>query len=161
MFATAGDGQVFVGVVSDQQWAAFCAAFAFDDFASDATLAFNNDRVLARDRILPRICALFATLDSEELLAKCEAIGLPVAPIARPEDLFDDPHLNARGGLVDLQLPNGTAARLPALPIEVDGARFGVRHDLGEPGAHSRALLLDAGLTAATVDALFASGAAG
>lgn len=159
VFATAGDGQIFVGVVSDQQWSAFCAAFALDDFAGDETLALNNDRVLARDRILPRIRAMFADIDRDVLLAKCEAIGLPVAPIARPEDLFDDPHLNAQGGLVDLHLPNGTPARLPALPIEVDGERFGVRHDLGDPGADSRALLLDAGMSNDTIDALFASGA--
>ncbi len=160
VFATAGDGQIFVGVVSDQQWTAFCAAFALNDFAADATLALNNDRVLARDRILPRIRGVFAEIDRDALLAKCHAIGLPVAPIARPEDLFDDPHLNAQGGLIDLNLPGGTSARLPALPIEVDGERFGVRHDLGEPGADSRALLLDAGMANETVDALFTSGAA-
>ncbi|WP_200916327.1 CaiB/BaiF CoA transferase family protein [Sphingomonas sp. Leaf20] len=159
VFATAGEGQIFVGVVSDQQWVAFCTAFALDDFASDETLALNNDRVLARDRILPRIRAMFADIDRDVLLAKCEAVGLPVAPIARPEDLFDDLHLNAQGGLVDLHLPDGTPARLPALPIEVDGERFGVRHDLGDPGADSRALLLDAGMSNDTIDALFTSGA--
>lgn len=158
VFATAGEGQIFVGVVSDQQWVAFCTAFALDDFASDETLALNNDRVLARDRILPRIRAMFADIDRDVLLAKCEAVGLPVAPIARPEDLFDDLHLNAHGGLVDLHLPDGTPARLPALPIEVDGERFGVRHDLGDPGADSRALLLDAGMSNDTIDALFTSG---
>ncbi len=159
VFATAGEGQIFVGVVSDQQWVAFCTAFALDDFASDVTLELNNDRVLARDRILPRIRAMFADIDRDVLLAKCEAVGLPVAPIARPEDLFDDLHLNAQGGLVDLHLPDGTPARLPALPIEVDGERFGVRHDLGDPGADSRALLLDAGMSNDTIDALFTSGA--
>ncbi len=159
VFATAGEGQIFVGVVSDQQWVAFCTAFALDDFASDVTLALNNDRVLARDRILPRIRAMFADIDRDVLLAKCEAVGLPVAPIARPEDLFDDLHLNAQGGLVDLHLPDGTPARLPGLPIEVDGERFGVRHDLGDPGADSRALLLDAGMSNDTIDALFTSGA--
>ncbi len=158
VFATGGEGQIFVGVVSDQQWVAFCTAFALDDFASDVTLALNNDRVLARDRILPRIRAMFADIDRDVLLAKCEAVGLPVAPIARPEDLFDDLHLNAHGGLVDLHLPDGTPARLPALPIEVDGERFGVRHDLGDPGADSRALLLDAGMSNDTIDALFTSG---
>lgn len=158
VFATAGEGQIFVGVVSDQQWVAFCTAFALDDFASDETLALNNDRVLARDRILPRIRAMFADIDRDVLLAKCEAVGLPVAPIARPEDLFDDLHLNAHGGLVDLHLPDGTPARLPALPIEVDGERFGVRHDLGDPGADSRALLLSAGMSNDTIDALFTSG---
>ena len=160
VFTTAQDGQLFVGVVSDQQWVAFCAAFGLDDFAADASLALNNDRVLARDRILPPLRALFATLDLADLLARCEAIGLPVAPIARPEDLFDDPHLNAGGGLVDMMLPDGTPTRLPALPIEVDGARFGVRHDLGLPGADSRAVLAGAGLSEPAIDALFASGAA-
>ena len=160
VFATADDGQLFVGVVSDQQWQAFCAAFGLDDFAADAGLALNNDRVLARDRILPVVRAMFAAMDRDALLAQCEAIGLPVAPIARPEDLFDDPHLNAAGGLVDLTLPDGTATRLPALPVEIDGARMGVRHDLTGPGADSRAVLLAAGMDPAQADALFASGAA-
>lgn len=160
VFTTANDGQLFVGVVSDQQWVAFCAAFGLDEFAADESLAVNNERVLARDRILPVIRAMFAEIERDTLLARCEAIGLPVAPIARPEDLFDDPHLNAQGGLVDMTLPDGTATRLPALPVEVDGARFGVRHELGTPGADSRTVLLDAGLSASAVDALFASGAA-
>jgi len=138
---------------------AFCAAFGLDEFAADQSLALNNNRVLARDRILPTLRAMFAELDLAELLAKCQAIGLPVAPIGRPEDLFDDPHLNAQGGLVDMVLPDGTPTRLPALPIEVDGQRFGVRHGLGAPGADSRTVLLGAGLSAEAVDALFAGGA--
>jgi crotonobetainyl-CoA:carnitine CoA-transferase CaiB-like acyl-CoA transferase len=159
VFTTAADGQIFIGVVSDQQWVAFCAAFGLDDFANDETLKLNNERVLARDRILPTLRAMFVEMDLAELMAKCEAIGLPVAPIARPEDLFDDPHLNAQGGLVDMTLADGTPTKLPALPVEIDGQRFGVRHHLGTPGADTRALLLAAGMTGEAVDALFASGA--
>ena len=160
VFTTAHDGQLFVGVVSDSQWEAFCAAFGLTDFAADAGLTLNNDRVLARDRILPVIRDLFLTFERDELLAKCEAIGLPVAPIARPEDLFDDPHLNAAGGLLDLTLPDGTPARLPSLPVEIDGARFGLRHDLEAPGADSRAILAEAGFDAEEIDRLIASGTA-
>ena len=160
VFDTAGGGQLFVGVVSDQQWQAFCAAFGLDDLGSDPSLALNNDRVLARERILPAIRALFAGIDRDALLARCQAIGLPVAPIARPEDLFDDPHLNAQGGLVDLTLPDGTPTRLPALPIEIDGARPGVRRGLGHAGADTRDVLRAAGLDAARVEDLFARGIA-
>lgn len=159
VFTTADEEQAFVGVVSDQQWQAFCAEFGLDALAADASIALNNARVLARDRILPVIRAMFAYMDCDTLLARCEAIGLPVAKIARPEDLFDDMHLNA-GGLVDIVLPSGTPTKLPALPLEIDGARFGVHHGLGAPGADSRAVLLGAGMTAGAVDALFASGAA-
>ena len=160
VFTTARGGQIFIGVVSDQQWAAFCTAFGLDDFAADESLRLNNERVLARERILPTLRAMFAQMDLKALLAKCEAIGLPVAPIGRPEDLFDDPHLNAAGGLVAMTLPDGTQTRLPALPVEIDGGRMGVRHPLGQPGADSREILLGAGMDAAAIDALFASGAA-
>jgi crotonobetainyl-CoA:carnitine CoA-transferase CaiB-like acyl-CoA transferase len=66
----------------------------------------------------------------EEAMPLLEAIGLPFAPIARPEDLFSDPHLLASDGLLDITLPDGTATRLPGLPIEFDGKRMPLRHDL-------------------------------
>jgi crotonobetainyl-CoA:carnitine CoA-transferase CaiB-like acyl-CoA transferase len=130
------------------------------ELARDESLALNNDRVQARDRIMPVVRALFGALPLAEALAQCEAIGLPVAPIARPEDLFNDAHLNAAGGLVDIVLPDGTRTCLPALPVEIDGERMGVRHSLGAPGSDSRAVLARVGLDAAAIDALFASGAA-
>eukprot|EP01037_Dinobryon_pediforme_P048803 gene48803-biopygen23281 len=121
VFETAqAEEQLFVGVVSNAQWTAFCAAFGLDDLGSDPALALNNQRVLARDAILPRVRAMFAGMRRDDLVAKLEAIGLPFAPIARPDELFDDPHLNAAGGLLDVTIPGGAATRLPALPLEFD-----------------------------------------
>ena len=160
VFETARGGQVFVGVVSNQQWRAFCAAFGLDDLAADEALALNNDRVHARDRLLPRVRAVFAEFEADDLLARCQAIGLPVAPIARPEDLFDDAHLNAGGGLVPVDLLDGGATRLPALPIEIDGARLGLRRPLSAPGADTAEVLRGAGFDDAEIDALIAGGAA-
>ena len=73
VFDVAGGEQVFVGVVSDGQWRAFCAAFDRPDWAADPSLAKNNQRVAARERILPEIRALFATLPKGEMLRRCEA----------------------------------------------------------------------------------------
>jgi crotonobetainyl-CoA:carnitine CoA-transferase CaiB-like acyl-CoA transferase len=157
VFETRDAQQIFVGVVSDSQWQSFCAAFGLADFATDPVLATNNDRVAQRGRILPRLRALFSSFGRHELLAKLEAIGLPVANIARPEDLFEDAHLNA-GGLVDVTLPDGRPARLPALPVELDGERCGVRRDLGPPGADSRAVLREIGISGDEFDALARSG---
>lgn len=122
--------QVFVGVVSDSQWTAFCEAFGLDDLGSDPDYASNNQRVLARDAILPRVRTLFADMTREALLGKLDTLGLPFAPIARPDELFDDPHLVQSGGLIDVSLPDGTKTRLPGLPIEIDGARMGLRYDI-------------------------------
>lgn len=151
------DEQIFVGVVSDGQWSSFCTLFRLDDLAADPALALNNDRVLARDRLLPRVREVLGAERRDELVAKLGAIGLPVAPIARPEDLFDDPQL-ARNGLVEVTLPSGTMARLPAIPLELDGARFGLRHDLASPGENSRETLRALGYDDPAIDELVGAG---
>lgn len=158
VFETAqAEEQLFVGVVSDAQWTAFCAAFGLDDLGGDPALALNNQRVLARDAILPRVRALFAGMRRDDLVAKLEAIGLPFAPIARPDDLFDDPHLNAAGGLLDVTIPGGAATRLPALPLEFDGERPGLHHDIPTIGRDGDAILRDLGFDDAEIAALTAS----
>jgi len=140
------DEQLFVGVVSDSQWVGFCKAFELADLAADTALALNNERVLARDRIVPRIRELFAGMTRAELVAKLDGIGLPFAPITRPDELFDDPHLNAQGGLVDIQIPGGNATRLPALPLEIDGERMDVRRDVPAVDADRASVFRDFGL---------------
>jgi crotonobetainyl-CoA:carnitine CoA-transferase CaiB-like acyl-CoA transferase len=131
VFETANaDEQLFVGVVSDGQWTALCRAFDLAEFAGNPDYAENNQRVLARDVILPRVRELFGAMNRADLVEKLEAIGLPFAPIAKPADLFDDPHLNASGGLLDVTSPGGQATRLPALPLELDGQRFGLHRDI-------------------------------
>ncbi len=147
------DEQLFVGVVSDGQWLSFCQAFGLDDLLNDMSLRANNARVEARERILPIVRALFASMSRADLIARLEATGLPFAPIARPTDLFDDPHLVEGGGLVDLTLPNGTETRLPGLPIEIDGERLPLRRDLPVAGADGAALLREMGLDEAAISA--------
>jgi crotonobetainyl-CoA:carnitine CoA-transferase CaiB-like acyl-CoA transferase len=152
VFETANEGeQLFVGVVSDGQWTAFCDAFGLGELGANPDYAKNNHRVLARDRILPLVRALFGAMDRETLVARLETIGLPFAPIARPDELFDDPHLLAAGGLLDVTIPGGEATRLPALPIEFDGARPGLRHDIPAIDADSDAILRELGLTDAEI----------
>lgn len=131
VFETANaDEQLFVGVVSDSQWQAFCRAFGFDALAAEPAYATNNQRVMARDTLLPRVRTLFESMSRADLVAKLETIGLPFAAIVRPEDLFDDPHLIASKGLVDVTIPGGGATRLPALPIAFDDERPALRHDI-------------------------------
>lgn len=165
VFDTADGEQVFVGVVSDKQWKLLCEAFELHELAADRSLDANNDRVAQKDRILPVIKATFLKYRKQELMAKLEKTGLPFAPIARPEQLFEDPHLAASGGLLPMTLTDGERrgeqARLPALPLEMDGHRFGIRRDLPRRGQHSREVLAEAGYSTAQIDAMIASGVVG
>jgi crotonobetainyl-CoA:carnitine CoA-transferase CaiB-like acyl-CoA transferase len=137
------DEQLFVGVVSDGQWASFTRAFDLGEIGRNPAYALNNNRVLARDVIVPAVRSLFAMLPRAELLGRLEALGIPFAPITRPEDLFDDVHLSANGGLLNVTLEDGTTTRLPSLPIEIDGARLVPGRDIPAIDA-DRAAILDA-----------------
>lgn len=148
------DAQVFMGVVSDTQWQAFCEAFDFPEWAQDPELARNNQRVQARDALLPRIRERLNGLDKQTVMTLCEKAGLPFSPIQRPQDLVDDPHLLASGGMADVSLPSGEAVKVPMLPIEMNGERFGTRLDVPELGSHSRSLLEQLGYTAADIERL-------
>ena len=158
IFHSAEGERIFVGVVSDTLWRAFCKEFALEDFAADESLASNAGRVAARDRIIPHINALFATLGKTELMARLDRAGIPFAPINRPAQLFDDPHLNAGGGLIEVTLENGQSTRLPALPIEFAGSRPGLRRDLPAAGEHSVEVARSLGLSEDQIDALVDSG---
>lgn len=149
------DGElVFVGVVTDTQWRIFCGAFGLADLLADPALATNPQRVEARPRILPIVTKIFAKMTKPELMDRCEALGLPFAPIAKPDDLFDDPHLNASGGLAPITLPDGRRTKVPNLPIEMDGMRFGTRLDLPRVGEHTREVLASLGYAEDEANAL-------
>jgi crotonobetainyl-CoA:carnitine CoA-transferase CaiB-like acyl-CoA transferase len=152
---TVKDGeQIFLAAVSDTQWALFCDAFGFGDLKADPRLKTNNDRVNARDWMMPILRSRLAHQSAAELSAVFEKNGLPFAPITRPEDLFDDPHLNATGGLAPLTLPDGRETRVPLLPLTLDGERPGVRSQPPRLGEHTRELLTQAGYSEQDIAAL-------
>ena len=139
------DQPVFIGVVTDALWEKFCTLFGLDDLWADESIRRNNDRVRARDRILPHIRALIATFTRDEVIAKLEGTGLPFAPIGRPEDMAHDPHLLASGALETVNLPDGTSALLPVLPVAMEFARSDAATSLPQPGADGEAVLVRLG----------------
>ena len=158
VFDVKNDEKVFVGVVTDSQWVKFCEAFGLDDWANDKSLESNNDRVARREEILPRLRNVFANYTKQELMERLEKTGLPFAPIAKPEELFDDPHLKESGGLLDMTLPEGGDIALPAMPLSLSDERFTKRLDPPHIGQHSREILMQIGFSDSDIDALIEKG---
>ena len=151
------DGQqIFLAVVSDTQWLSFCDAFGFADLKRDERLHTNNDRVRARDWLMALLRERLAGHSAAELAALFEAHGLPFAPITRPEDLFEDPHLQATGALAPITLPDGRDTRVVLLPLTINGQRPGIRLSPPQQGEHSVQLLTELGYSTAEIDALTA-----
>lgn len=154
VFETADGEQVFVGIVSDGLWQKFCESFEQRELGADPNYRTNAQRVAAREVLLPRVRELFKTYTKADLVARLERTGLPFAPIGKPEDMFDDPHLAASGGLGAVTLPDGRTSKLPILPIEMDGRRPTAGGHLAKIGEHSAEVLRSLGYEPARIDAL-------
>ncbi|WHA44110.1 CaiB/BaiF CoA transferase family protein [Agrobacterium larrymoorei] len=145
LFRLADDRQLFVGITTDSHWHRFCIAFNRPDLAADAALDTNNKRIESRCRLIPIITQIFAEMTMDDAIARCEEARIPFAPIARPEDLFTDPHLEATGALMQTTLPNGVMTKLPKLPITLSGIEFSMRRDPPLAGQHSEEILQELG----------------
>jgi len=163
VFSVKDEGQIFLAAVSDAQWNTLCTAMGFADLQANPAYASNNDRVRARPTLLPELRLRLAAYSTEHLSEVFERNGLPYAPIVRPEQLFDDPHLNATGGLAEITLTDGEragqTARTTLLPIRMDGQRPGIRHNPPTLGEHTRQLLQSLGYGPDEVTSMEAAGA--
>jgi crotonobetainyl-CoA:carnitine CoA-transferase CaiB-like acyl-CoA transferase len=156
VFETKDAQQVFVGVVSDGLWQKFCEAFGLKELGANPDFRTNSQRVKAREQLLPQVRELFRGYTKAELLEKLERTGLPFAPIGKPEEMFDDPHLLASGGLGAVTLPNGTETKLPILPLEMDGRRPTQGGHIAKIGEHTAEVLRSLGVADAEIEALTA-----
>ncbi|HEY6255683.1 MAG TPA: CaiB/BaiF CoA-transferase family protein, partial [Xanthobacteraceae bacterium] len=161
VFETGDDSQIFIAVVTDTQWRVFCEAFGLTDLMADATLATNPLRVAARERLLPRLRALFETLTRAEIGRRCEAVNIGFAPIRRPDELHDDPQLACPGAMVEVALAAGRTTAIPALPIEMNGQRLKKRLDIPRVGEHSAEIARELGCESALIEELVAEGVLG
>jgi len=158
VFTFAGGEQMFVAATGDGQWRALCNLIGQQALLDDQSLATNNDRVLQRPRLLAHLGEVFATLDAQTLVPQLEANGIPFAPIRKPEELFDDPHLIESGGLAKLQLEDGSYTDMPLLPVSLDGQRLGPRRSIPRIGENTREILLSLGYGDAQIDELQQAG---
>ena len=160
VFTVKNGEQIFLAVVSDKQWRIFCQAFGLQALQDDPRLQSNNDRVLAREWMMPALRAHLAERAIDEVAEVFEREGLPYARITRPESLVDDPHLAGTGGLAPIRMLDGSTAKVPLLPFTLGGQRPALRLHPPGAGEHTEALLREIGYGDAEIAGLKARGIA-
>ena len=158
VFTVKGGEQIFLAAVSDAQWKTFCQVLGFEDLLADARLADNNARVRLRPELMPILRERLAQRSAQALAELFEGAGLPYAPIRKPEELYDDPHLLATGGLAEVTLTDGDRAGQPAhttlLPFTLDGQRLGAGAQPPHMGQDTGEVLAALGYSAEDIAAL-------
>jgi len=161
LFDTADGSKLFVTIVGEEQWQAFCRAFEREEWLADPRFATANGRVDHRAFLVPEIAKIFKHWSKADLAARLEQLELPYAPVNKPGDLFDDPHLNASGGLADITLPDDRTARTPLLPVSLDGERLKNRRDPPRIGEHTSDVMREIGFADDDIAALARAGVIG
>lgn len=143
LFRTKDDDQVFIGIISEKHWQQFCEAFGRRDWLADPRLKTNNLRIQERDWFLPEVEKMIRNYTKAEVIEICDRAGICFAPIARPEDLFDDPQLNqGPGPLLETTFPSGVKTKMPRLPLQIGRYDLGKRSDPpARIGADTRPIL--------------------
>ena len=157
-FATADGEQIFVGLTSNGQWQRFCEQFGRRDLLDDPAYKTNEDRVRARAALKPIVAAIVERYPRAELAEVFDRIDIPFAPVARPGDLFEDPQLNARDRMLDIEFGGGRHAKLPRLPIEIGAHDFALRRQAPAIGANTAEILAELGFARHEIAALATRG---
>jgi crotonobetainyl-CoA:carnitine CoA-transferase CaiB-like acyl-CoA transferase len=154
------DGELFIGVTSDQQWSRFVEEFGLQKLAADPRLATNLMRAGEREWLIPRLKEITGPLPKAEVAERLERANCSWAPVGRPSDLFEDAHLMATSGLIETFVnraggTDGSPAKLPAMPFAFhDDQRLGLRRHAPTLGEHNNEVLTEAGFAADEIAAM-------
>lgn len=152
-FDTSTGEPVFIGITSDKHWQRFCAAFERDDWLQDERLVDNRGRLAEGSWLIPAVKDMIGRRTKADVVALCEQANIPFSPVAHPEDLCEDPHLNQGAGLLETRFPNGLTTKLPRIPIETQHD-FGLRLNPPQIGEHTRDILVELGYDAERIGEL-------
>lgn len=139
------DGHVIVAVGNDGQYRRFCTAIGDPALGDDPRFRVNRDRVANRTVLVALLSGLTARMTRAELLAACEAAGVPAGPINTVADVFADPQVIARGMRLDLPAADVAGGAVPSVraPIVLDGVAQAAERASPGLGAHTDAVLDD------------------
>lgn len=137
VFETEPDEWLFVGIVSERHWPAFCEAIDAPDLLNDNRFETNELRQKNVEALYDMVQQRFRGKERTEIIESLLDVGVPAAPVNQPSELVDDPHLSAIDLLVETEADEETVQAM-LTPLQGDEIDVSNRWDppkLGEDTA--------------------------
>ncbi len=153
------DGDMILAIGNDSQFAKFANLCARPEWASDERYATSAARVKNRVALIAAMKQVTVTRTTAEWIALLEPAGVPCGPINTIAQVFDDPHVRARGLQIAMEHASGGSIPLVANPIRL--SQTPVEYRLPPPllGEHTQDVLRSVlGLDAVRLDTLAKAG---
>ena len=159
----AEDGRwIIVAAGSERLWQKFCQVVGAEDTLQRHPLyATNALRNQNRPSLLPILDEIMAQRPAEEWLALLNAAEIPCGPIHAIEDALNDPHVQARRQIVQLEHPTAGLIRSLAFPVHFSDTAVSYRLPPPRLGEHTQAVLGELGYGAEEIARLAADGVIG
>lgn len=153
------DGYVNVGVAGDGQWRAFCRAIGDADLAVTPAYATMEARYQARPQLMARFAALFRTKPSAHWIAALQVEGVPVGPIYKMDEMFEDEQVRHLGVAVPVRHPVRGEIDVLRQPVTLSRTPQEMVRAIAEKGEDSEVVLGEFGFTTREIAELKSAGA--
>jgi itaconate CoA-transferase len=143
----AGDGQVFLGLQNEREWALLCReVLRRPELIDDPRFATNSDRVANDDQLTPIIEAALRDRPADQVARWLDEAGIANARLRTPAEFAEHPQLAARDRWREVGSPGGPVrALLPPVTVPGREPAMGPVPALGE---HTAAIVAELGLDA-------------
>jgi crotonobetainyl-CoA:carnitine CoA-transferase CaiB-like acyl-CoA transferase len=143
----AKDGFVIIACGNDTQFVKLTGALGVPEVGADPAYKTNSDRVMNRDSLISKLCAVTSTLTRAEILERLDKVNVPAGPINNLDDVFADPQVVHRK--MQLEYPSAAAAggKLPGVrtPIIIGGEKMASSRPAPRLGEHTEEVLREIG----------------
>jgi formyl-CoA transferase len=143
------DGYIYLAVVVDAHWRALCDVMGHPDLGAAAGFATVRERTANRRVVNDVVAGWFAAVPVDEAVRLVSSAGVTISKVNTLVEALADPHVTARGVLIDTELEDGTIAPLVAPPVKFGRTPTTVRMAPPALGAHNIELLEELGYDAA------------
>ncbi|MCI0439257.1 MAG: CoA transferase [Chloroflexi bacterium] len=157
-FATR-DGYINIGAANQANWERMCRAIGREDLLEDSRFVSNAERMAHKDALTAILEETFDGNTTAHWVELLEKAGVPCGPIYNIKQVYDDPHVQSRNMVVEMEHPIAGHIRNIGIPIKLTATPGAVRRPSPVLGQHTDEVLSEYGYSEGEIARLKDSGA--